>query len=286
MSEQAKAGSPRTAICTECRVLLRAGEMCDGGARHRVVALDSEDGRAALAEEVWKTPRLHRVVTPEARLVASGLLVTAVFAPAMAVSPVIGVLVGASAVHFSKRLMSARRGKQLPYGTPASVLLPESQLRRPLHGRIAATASVRAPLSGRLCVGYAVIMRSDEFLGGDVMLADSAIAECEVALDDGRMLSVPAGRIRLEVADLDRIGDLDRIHDFLAAIDPALPTAQLCVPFDHVWEGVLEAGDQVAITGETTDLPLSYRESGSKLLLRTVPRIRVLARAGSSEVRP
>lgn len=272
-------------------MLLAPGESCDVSPRHRVVALDNQRGREALSDEVWSVPRLQLFATPESRLILAVFLVATFVIATLLASPTVGailaflpVLIGLPTIYAVRQLMTRARGKKLPRGVPTRVLLPAAtRSEQPLQGRIRATTTFPAPLSGRECLGYSMMLRCDEYIGGDVLLGHAEIASCEVELDDGRIVAVPPGRVRLELEhhdDLIEIADRAAIDHFLARIegtDSELSGHYSGLPYDHAWEGLLQPGDRVAVFGTVTNLPMSYRESAGKLLLSDVPRIRVLS---------
>ena len=275
---------PPAAMCIDCRVLLRTDEPCDVNPRHRVVPLDTAPGRQDLADEVWSVPRLRLFASPESRLLLTVFLVATFVITTLAASPTVGVILfalpiflGLPTIYAAQRLMARARGKKLPRGVPSRVLLPPAtQREEPLQGRIRATSTFPSPLSGRECLGYSMLLRCDDYIGGDVLLGHGEIASCEVELDDGRVVTVPPGRVRLELEDLTEIADRAAVDHYLASIESELIGQYPGLPYDHAWEGLLQPGDRVAVFGTVTNLPMSYRESASRLLLSNVPRIRVL----------
>lgn len=274
----------RRAICIECRTLWREGAPCPHGRRHHVVSLDTEDGRDALRHEVWETPWAPNtgLSSPAWRAAAAAtvpMFVGLVSASALAAAGTALVLWGGLA----GRAALARRQRAItvtpPRGRPGHLRVlgrRDTRQRGILRGPL-----LTAPLTGRPCLGYSVILRATEFFGGDIMLIDAWIGQGIVTFHDGRTLHVPEGLVEIDHPAPTRITDQDAIERYLASIVPghsSVPPdgARPLFPYDVVTESILPTDAEVEMIGRLVELPGMYRDAGRSWRMRDVPMVRVV----------
>lgn len=284
MSTSEDAAPVRRAICLACRTLLREGAHCAHSRHHTVVSLQTDQGRDAFHREVWETPYVRLGLLP-----GDGWLVGAT-----ALSPVIVGLVWLSipaAVTMAVAAWSALAGGALwrfrqrrlappspPRGRPGYLRPPRRGPR--WHGTIEATDSITAPLTKRPCLGYSVVLRANEFFGGDVMSIDAWIRGGNVVLDDGRTLHLPEGPIEIDDSAAVEITDRTAVARYLDAIAPALSSdARQPLVYDTVTESIVPIGARLEVLGKVVEVPGLYRDAGRHWRVRDVPRVRVLAPA-------
>jgi hypothetical protein len=275
---------PRRAICLDCRTLHRHGAPCAYSRRHTVVALDTEQGRSALRREVWETPWV-----PRAALASQEWRVASLITPA-----VVGILcmnawaaAGTALVMWGARAGDALRARSRrmaaaltpPRGRPGHLRLlgrRDTHLRGHLRG-----PRVTAPLTGRPCLGYSVLLRANEFFGGDIMLIDAWIGDGSVALHDGRTVHIPEGLVEIDDPAPDTVTDQAAIERFLAGLAPGETRALLAgerppVPYDVVTESILPVDTELEVAGKLVEVPGMYRDAGRAWRLRDVPILRVV----------
>lgn len=277
----------RRTICIECRTIGREEASCPRGRRHHVVSLDSEDGRTALRSEVWETPW-----APRASQSSPMRLVAAAVVP-MTVGLAVGTVWNSAqaAAGTALALWGALAGKAaLPRRQRADTITPPRG--RPGHLRVLGRRDTRqrgilrgplltAPLTGRPCLGYSVILRATEFFGGDIMLIDAWIGQGSVTFHDGRTLHVPEGLVEIDHPAPTRITDQDAIERYLARVVPGqaspLPDgARPLFPYDVVTESIIPTDAEVEVIGRLVELPGMYRDTGRSWRMRDVPMVRVV----------
>lgn len=279
----------RRAICLECRTLYPSDAAhCAQHRRHHVVSLETEQGRDALYREIWETHWIPREGFPQFEWMVAG----AIFAPVAA-----GLVWGAGvAVGVSVAAWSALTGKVVWARRQRSVALTPPR-GRPGHLRllgwrdarqrgIVRSAHITAPLTGRPCVGYSVILRANEFFGGDIMLIDACIGEASVELKNRHTLHL-SGPVEIDDPAPVAITDRNAIERYLDDLVPGLmrgattdlpgaatPGARREVPYDRVTESIIPPDAEVEIVGKTVEVPGLYREGDRSFRMREVPVVR------------
>jgi hypothetical protein len=112
------------------------------------------------------------------------------------------------------------------------------------------------------------------------MLRDAATGGFDVTLEDGRLLRIPPGRVRviggLRNVDVDR----SRMEGHLQDLDPlGDSTSRKLFPFARVRAATISPGDQVEVLGEVTtaanDDAAGYRSAAFVVAPVGVPVLRV-----------
>jgi hypothetical protein len=273
----------RPAICLACRTLLREGARCGHDRHHTVVSLHTDQGRDALHREIWETPYIALdqmsdiewlVLAASLSPVAVGLVWNVTAAAATGV-----VAWSALAGGFLWRWRQRRLAPPSPPRGRPGYLRPPARGQR-WHGTIQATDSITAPLTKRPCLGYSVVLRANEFFGGDVMLIDAWTRGGNVVLDDGRTLQVPEGTIEIDDPATVKITDMAAVAQYLDAIAPELPSdPRRPLVYDTVSESIIPIDAQLEVLGKVIEVPGMYRESGRNWRVRDVPRVQVLSPA-------
>jgi len=255
---------PPTSICLTCRTALARGEPCDGGSRHRVVDLETVDGREAHLHEVWgPSPRQQRLRQILGYGVAGGGLATlmqvldcgdigplAIPLVAIAVVALLFGLVG----HVVDKVRDVRRRRRFlrPYGAATRPRVPEPG--SPLAGIAEGTAQP-SPLRREPCLASSIVLRSDRPapMRTDVLWREQSSDGFIVRLDDGGVVRIPAGRVRI-VESRQRERSAPRAA--AAAMLPGdlgadIPGELRALPFDSAWEQIIRPEQRVAILSPT-----------------------------------
>lgn len=294
-----------TLFCLTCRTVLARGQRCDEDSDHQVRDIGSEPGRSDALAAAW------RRVKPEPLLATQTIVL-------------ISVLAAVPAAFFGVTLVPADTPWQaadelhLTYfcfagalAFTAVLLVGQAISKWPRAVRIEPAGSyVGLGLSREGLVGTVALVDGDDGAPGDdhrpvanqvelcldgdsaVTLRDGRSETFEVHLDDGRVLEVPAGPVRLDAprARWERIGDgearlaaakhggIDNPHDVgRPEVDP--------FPFESAFHIEIRLGDRLQVVGQTeaimedVDAEGSYRSApGRRLRPRGVPRLRLLRR--------
>ena len=299
---------PRRAICLECRTLCLSDSHCMQSRRHHVVSLETEHGRDALYREIWETPWVPGNAMPRIKRLAA----TAVLAPGIvglvwvsAWATAGTALIAGSAL--ARSVIQARRQRTValgpPRGRPGHMRLLGRRETR--HRGLLRSTQLTAPLTGRPCLGYSVIVRASEFFGGDVMLIDAWIGAGSIELDDGRTLQISRGVVELDAPAPVEITEQAAIERYLAGLAPGLargasrgampgatpgatpgarndgagaPAAgpRRFFPYDLATESIIPLDAEVEVVGKTVEVPGLYRDGGRSYRLREVPVVRVV----------
>lgn len=297
----------RSRICLACRTLLGPLETCSGGRQHVAVALDDPGGRKRLWDEVWgpdsRARQLRRAVKAGAgggigssvldcagagcnpldacTVASSGAEVVAVLAVillALVAALAIGLLVWLSA-----RLVEEIR-ERMDKPKPHGALLAPPKPRGDVQGRgiVKTGPGVPLPWKPGRAVAYAFELHEKRAFGGGAMLRDAATAGFEIELADGRVVRVPAGRLRiLGKRGKEEAVERERLDAFLREAAPGdTGEDRRLFPYEHVRALVLSPGDRVELLGdlEPSADPAAahaYRASAGVLIPIGVPVVRV-----------
>ncbi|HJK89805.1 MAG TPA: hypothetical protein RMH85_08540 [Polyangiaceae bacterium LLY-WYZ-15_(1-7)] len=269
----------RVALCLDCRTLLAASERCDVDAGHRVARLDEDAGReAALGEAYGRPPKPTRL----------GLALKVALAIAWPIGALVLIrlaglrallVVGLFGLAFLAWRL-ARRANERFFG--ADVAPPPFPADAPRHpGRVGPGQPVRVgpfedALGGELRLYAGDVVRA-------VTLRDGYTGGFQLALDDGRDVFVPAGRVRLEAPSEAwhalRAWELD---DAQRAADPR-DEAPTPFPAKSGAVALLAEGTHVELLGELKlheeDAAEGYRDAPELHLvpLDRIPRLRLLS---------
>jgi hypothetical protein len=171
-----------------------------------------------------------------------------------------------------------RMDKPKPHGA----LLRPPKVARKVHGvgTVKKGEPVETPWKPGTCLAYAMELHKKELFGGGAMLRDAATAGFEVALDDGRVMRVPAGRIRLLGRLTKEEVDMERMLDQVDLTGHATRDGREYFPHDHALGLTLQPGDRVEVLGQVelgadTAQAGGYRANAGVLVPVGVPVLRV-----------
>jgi hypothetical protein len=243
-----------SAICLTCRTALARGETCDIGEHHWTADLTTESGRKALLTEVWgprsQRRRLEEIVRAEKT--GSGFadhgVLGAIALIVLVIVDVAALLILGAFVADARRRCSLLR----PYG--AIVQPSPYELNRGQAG-VVEGAPLPSPLRRDTCLAFGVVLRSSRPAtgSGGLLWQEMATTGMRIRLDDGSLVHVPAGRIRLSP---------NRARARKAAADEArarlpgplgvvVPGELPYLPFDEAHEVVIRPGDRVVLLSPT-----------------------------------
>lgn len=286
----------RTALCLQCRTALAAGEQCD--AHPRAVPVDLADARqrGRALDAVWGPPHVRAKQTASAGAAGGtaggiaegcgascegcgelGNLGKGSGEALVAVLVIIAAAVVAILLYYLiKHLIHAiRRYRARP--KPRGSRWHPSPSTRVLRGTITDATPTTAPLSETPCAAWSVVIGVDRASEGPIMLRDGATAGLMLTLDDGRTVSIPAGRIRVH-ADGTKYDVRD---EYLRRIDPEYTRtdATPVIPAERAREARLVVGDKVEIISGLAErfdpnAPAGYREAPqTQLVIEGVPTL-------------
>jgi hypothetical protein len=292
---------PRRWICARCRLLLEERERCDNDPRHPTLALDDPKAREELQDQVWVSTIERDVPTKNAidRLGAWGVMGSMIGGFAMALvliahfadSPAllsrldgwpIQLVVWTTAAFFAvagsltaRRFTPKRKVEQM-LPAPAIVGAPLVSAAPPLGlpGRIEHARPIQAPW-GQSVAGFGIALIHSRALGGPVTLRDAACGELRVRLDDGRLVRVPPGRVRLEPSQ-PLEGHPERDQALRIYVATLVTEAPRCFPHDQVLAIALTEGDRVRVgcpllPSVESDANRMYRDAPDAVLLPATP---------------
>lgn len=303
-------GTPRTRVCLTCRTLFDDKEDCRGKGHH-TVNVRARKGREALADEVWGPDSRARALRQAAKAGAGGAGVGGLldgcggsFSPfdacdgmGSASEGIVGVLIavlvvivaailGAILFFIFRALYRWLREKlRRPVATGAPTAAP-----KPRKKGIAGRGTVRAgklldtPWREGSAYGYAMELHEKRVLGGGAMMRDARTAGFELAMDDGRIVRVPEGRIRVLSPVTRTDSEEKKVEQFVESIDGARANEPTVFPFDFVRAVTIEDGDRVELLGELeiaqTGEASGYRENANVMQPVGVPYLRVTKATG------
>lgn len=300
--------SARTRVCLTCRTLFDDEEDCRGKG-HRTVDIRSRAGRDALADEVWGPDSRARALRQAAKAGAGGGTLGGVLdfcgngcSPLDACSGsgdigealagvVVTIVVVIAAAIFGAILFFLIRGLyrwlrealQKPVATGALTAAP-----RPRNKAVTGRGVVRGgklldtPWREGSAYAYAMELFEKRVLGGGAMLRDARTAGFEVQLDDGRVVRVPEGRIRVLSPTARVEAEEKKVEELVASIDKVRADEPTVFPFDFVRAVTIERGDLVELLGDLEMAPgadAGYRDAGV-LAPIGVPYLRVTKATG------
>ncbi|MFO0560494.1 MAG: hypothetical protein U0269_20940 [Polyangiales bacterium] len=247
--------------CLECRTALGAESQCDGGRTHRVVRIDEVPGRAALFDEVWGPSSLRRQARAAAKAGGAGVAAdscadlggcdgcSGISDAGELGAIILGILAAALIAILLWWIVTkiieyvrARRAQLKPKGALLVAPRPTGAAR---FGTVRAAAATLGPAA------QSIELIQTRLAANAVMLRHASTEGLEIALDDGSIVRVPAGRIRLE-------GTRTVIEDPSVAkgvldelVGPPLTDddGYALVPFDVAQRVTLSVGDRVAVYG-------------------------------------
>lgn len=269
----------RSRVCLACRTLFDHGEDCRGKG-HQTVSIVAASGRAKLDDEVWGPDSRARALRQAAKAGAGGGVAGSIFdgcsgcdiganaldgCGSAGGEAILGALVGVVVI-----VIGALLGLIIYWIVRAIVRLIRDWMHKPQpHGAlyappkpkkiaIAAKGVVRSgqtlatPWREGSAYGWAMELHERRVLGGGAMMRDARSAGFDVALDDGRVLRVPAGRIRVASGLVRVDADRSKLDELIAGIDRARQDEKTVFPYDFARALTIEEGDHVEVMGEIT----------------------------------
>jgi hypothetical protein len=244
---------------------------CDGGKGHRVVHLETPEGREALFEEVWGPASLRRRARDLAKagsggamLDGCGSLSSCDCAGADPSGEAAVIFLGLMLAFFVAVALYWLISKLIEYVRRRRARLkPKGALLAPTTDRgVARFGVVRESKAADSVAARAIELVQSRVGTNAVMLRFAHSQGFDVQLDDGSIVVIPPGRVRLE-------GTRSTIDDPSVArvvidttIGPPLedPDGYSLIPFDVAQGVTLRVGDRVAIYGplEHTAHPSIY----------------------------
>lgn len=291
----------RSRVCIDCRTVVGDLAECPGGRVHRIVDLGS-NGRAKLVDEIWGPPSWRRERRRLARAGGGGaaagglgeifsgcggcdgctgvelggdlgavlgaiVVIIAVALAAIAIVWLIGKLIA---------YIQAKRNELKPNGA----LLPPYRhraLRRHRGVVLGDANNGKNPITDEPCVGWAAELTSKRFMHNAVMLRDGASYGFDVRLENGRVVRVPAGVLRLERGGDEQGGGVF-LDDYLKSVDPSYFAGddEPALPFDRAAVVEVRPGDEVELAGNLhlapdPDAAQTYRETAAMVLVPNEP---------------
>jgi hypothetical protein len=280
------------AVCPRCRRVGRTEQTCDlDGAR--LLDLEVDQDREELLAAIWGSPDQRELLEkqlgqalgrPGQRIAvagAFGALSAVVYSFVGSSASSIGLFawgcIGAiAAAAFPKRRISTF--------VPAQAT-PLPSLPRYAAGRLLSTASIGAPASAETCAAWAVELRYEGPWPVRHTLRIGASAGCEVELDGGERLRIPAGPLWIDGKLVQIDAEPSAVDDMLDDLDPQRRANDHfpLFPYNVVLEQLLHHGDRVEVLGEIERVPdptaadEMYRDAAPSILRpRGVPVLRRL----------
>lgn len=245
----------------ECRTPLAPGVACDAHPRAKPLDLANAQQRNRAVDAVWGPPHLRKRQLAKAGGAGGGM--GGLFEgcgegcsgvgdglsgeAAIAVLVIMIAAFAAIAVYYVIKWIAyqVRAWRERP--RPVGVRWKPHRGHHVLRATISAAQETVAPLSYEACAAWGVVLTNKRAVGGKVVLRDGGTGGLSLTLDDGRVLEVPAGRVRVVGTGT----DLDANPAYLKTIDPGYSSVEPhpVVPFDTAHEIRFAVGDQVEIIG-------------------------------------
>lgn len=272
-------------VCLECRTALGDEAVCDGGKSHRVVAADSPAGREALFDEVWGPSSLRRRARELAKAGGTGAAVDSCGDLSGCDCSGIGevgeagaVILGLIIAFFVAVLIWWLVTKGIEYYRRRKAQLkPKGALLGPPRQGGAARFGVLKAARASPIAARAIELVQSKVGSNAVMLRYAYTQGLEIAMDDGSVVVVPEGRIRLEGtrSTIDDPSVARSLVDSLVGPPLTDPDGYEVIPYDVAQSVELAVGDRVAVYG-----PLELSASGDANLaiggaFRAISRVMV-----------
>jgi hypothetical protein len=286
----------RRRICVGCRSLLGDDENCARGGGHDVVSLDFAEGRARLDDEVWGPDSRARKLRQAARAGAGGgtfggLLdgcggldgcdvggdIGSVIA---GIVVIIAFAIVAVVLYWLIKMIIRLVRELLDRPVPHGALLPAPGRRnkKRISGVVRAGTRVPSPWGASAPLGYALALFAKRVVGGGAVLRDAMVGELEVALDDGRVMRVPAGRAWIHGSLRPVDGASEAVASLVGDVDSV--AGRKLLPVKEARALTIEPGDRVDVlcdveTRADAAQGGAYRQSAGVVVPRGVPVLRV-----------
>ncbi|HEY8076674.1 MAG TPA: hypothetical protein VIF62_21260 [Labilithrix sp.] len=287
-------------ICISCRTLLRDGETCEGK-KHHTVSLGTPSGRGALDDEVWGPDSRARTMRKMAKAGATGGATGGLFQGCgggcdgvsgcgdlagsgegilIVLAIVVFALAGIVIWWLAKKIYEWWRDRPKPQG---AMLAPPSVKGKRVQcaGIVKSGKSVALPWRDGEALAYAFELHEKRVFGGGAMLREARTGRLEIALDDGRTLRVPEGRVHLVANKREDEVSGSRLREYLAEVGAKKQDDDRDLfPYDLARSVTLAPGDRVEVMGEVeltsdTAQEQGYRANAAIVAPVGVPVLRV-----------
>ena len=262
-------------FCLECRTLLYSTSACDGGPRHRVVAVNQPEGAEQLRNEVWGPPSLRRRARELAKAGGTGLAADSCLQGAdcagcegigdlgEAGAIIIGLIIAFFAAiliwWIVTKIIAAVRKHRARLKPKGALFSPPRPKGSPKIGIIQSAKGIATPSSGKSVAAYAIQYVASRFAGNAIMLREALTNGFEVLLDSGQLLRVAAGPVRIE-DEMEAVENASYAEGHLAQAIAHSVRAEgdeefSLVPFEVAQTAALHVGDRVSIFGTVEFIP-------------------------------
>jgi hypothetical protein len=254
------------AVCVSCRTVMPRIAACDCEAGP-VVDLRSPRGRALLRRAVWGSNKRQKRLRAIGRAGATGLglgglaellecgaggvdgdLGIAVLVVAAAGALFAGVAALVSYIR-TRREEKAVRNALRPYGARGAPALASISGGSRARVGVAEGETFRSPLRREECLAFEISLRVDrpDASKADLVWREAGTAGFSVRLDDGELVRIPAGPIRLSRPPASaRVSHQEARARLPVAVDEQ-DVALRNVPSDAAFEHLIRPGDRVAV---------------------------------------
>jgi hypothetical protein len=210
-------------------------------------------------------------------IIGAIVVILAVALVAVALVWVIGKLVG---------YLRERANRPKPHGA----LLPPTRLlsKRRIAGTVVGSATGSAPFAFDACAGWALELSCKRFVGNAVMMRDGESFGFDVRTDDGRVVRVPKGMMRLVKGGETDDPNETLVRNHVASIDGVDGSTDDDlgpIPFERAKSIEVRPGDRVEVIATMDASGGGYRDAeGSLLIVTGVPGLRKIT--GTRELPP
>lgn len=282
-------------FCMDCRTVLRGATACPGGESHRVLDLARKADLERLREEVWGPADWRRQKRALARAGGGGAAVGGLgdlangctACDAADVGGGLGEIVGAILVILAVALVAVAFvwliGKLVGWlreranrPTPHGALLPATRLlsKRRIAGTVVGSASGTAPFALEPSAGWALELTCKRFVGNAVMMRDGESFGFDVRTDDGRVVRIPKGMLRLVKGGETDDPNETLIRHHLAAVDGVDRSGNddddlVPIPFERAKAIEIRPGDRVEVIATMDASGGGYRDADGAVLVVT-----------------
>lgn len=200
-----------------------------------------------------------------------------VFLVVIAVAAIIGVIVW----QIVKWIRERRENRPKPQGALYKAPRPRLSGVR-ARGRVVAGNPIAMPWTNAVALGWAFELFEKRVFGGGAMLRAAYTGGFDVALDDGRLLRIPPGRLRVASRLAETGVDAEVFDAYLADADPLREEEQPSLfPYDSIRAAAIRSEARVEIVSDIEPKPdetagHTYRAGGGVFGPKAVPVLRII----------
>ncbi|MDP3275785.1 MAG: hypothetical protein Q8Q09_11355 [Deltaproteobacteria bacterium] len=292
-------------FCLECRTLLRARRVCDGGKRHRVVNLDDPSGRAALYDEVWGPMSARRRAKEMAKAGGTGVALDSCAGGlgdcgdcglsgdmgefAVVVLGLIAVFIVFVALYWiGSKLLEWHRKRSARLKARGALVAAPRGVGATRNGMIVSGPSLGIADDGRAIVGLSAEFAEARWSANAITLRYAETGGFLVRLDSGELLMIPEGALRLHGGHREAMTTeqaRERLNQWLPCNQQADEFDFALIPWNTATLSSLRVGDRVAVAGHvvisqaapSVVIESGFRVSSGALTTEDVPVVTVIA---------